>query len=96
MAEGMIYIEVVPNFVTFEFLARALAFEDRLRLFRALTSALVELTDPIALYSGAADAFFEPRRWLVAVSTFSVSSLAADLAAAFVFAVSLSFAAFVS
>ena len=49
---------------TFEFLARALAFEDRLRLFRALTSALVELTDPIALYSSAADAFFEPRRWL--------------------------------
>ena len=31
---------------------------------------------------------------LVAVSTFSVSSLAAGLAAAFVFAVSLSFAAF--
>ena len=49
---------------TFEFLARTLAFEDRLRLFRALTSALVELTDPIALYSSAADAFFEPRRWL--------------------------------
>ena len=49
---------------TFELLARALAFEDRLRLFHALTSALVELTDPIALYSGAADAFFEPRRWL--------------------------------
>ena len=49
---------------TFEFLARALAFEDRLRLFRALTSALVELTDPIALYSSTADAFFEPRRWL--------------------------------
>lgn len=49
---------------TFEFLARSLAFEDRLRLFRTLTSALVELTNPIALYSGAADAFFEPRHWL--------------------------------
>ena len=49
---------------TFEFLARSLAFEDRLRLFRTLTSALVELTNPIARYSGAADAFFEPRHWL--------------------------------
>lgn len=47
-----------------EMLARGLPFEQRLALFRALTRTLVELTQPIALYSTSADFFVDPQHWL--------------------------------
>ena len=47
-----------------EFMARLLPSPERLRLFRALGTGMVELTRPIALYSRAAYALYDPQRWL--------------------------------
>ncbi len=47
-----------------EFMARLLPYPDRLRLFRALGTGLVELTRPVALYSRAAGALYDPQHWL--------------------------------